>query len=68
MLQKVFLDTKIFREAMARRRKLNIRHWASDNEGMQSTFNNTNSTKVEGSNIAKTRSSPYIAKVSYMNL
>ncbi|XP_004492187.2 uncharacterized protein [Cicer arietinum] len=29
---------------MARRRKLNIRHRASDNEGIQSTSNNTNST------------------------
>nr|XP_027192948.1 uncharacterized protein LOC101493685 [Cicer arietinum] len=45
-------------EAMARRRKLNIRHRASDNEGIQSTSNNTNSTNVEGSNVAETRSSP----------
>ncbi|XP_073224350.1 uncharacterized protein [Cicer arietinum] len=43
---------------MARRRKLNIRHRASDNEGIQSTSNNTNSTNVEGSNVAETRSSP----------
>ncbi|XP_073221871.1 uncharacterized protein [Cicer arietinum] len=43
---------------MARRRKLNIRHHASDNEGIQSTSNNTNSTNVEGSNVAETRSSP----------
>nr|XP_027191142.1 uncharacterized protein LOC101507438 [Cicer arietinum] len=46
------------KEAMARRRKLNIRHRASDNEGIQSTSNNTNSTNVEGSNVAETRSSP----------
>ncbi|XP_073224493.1 uncharacterized protein [Cicer arietinum] len=43
---------------MARRRKLNFRHRASDNKGIQSTSNNTNSTNVEGSNVAETRSSP----------
>ncbi|XP_058740921.1 uncharacterized protein LOC131613251 [Vicia villosa] len=43
---------------MARRKKLNIRHRASDNEGMQSTPTNTNSTNVRRIIVAQTHSDP----------
>jgi len=42
---------------MARRRKLNIGHRESNNEG-QSIPTNTNSTNVQGSNGAETHSGP----------
>jgi hypothetical protein len=43
---------------MARRKKLHIGHRASNNEGIQATPTYTNSTNVQGSNIAQTHFAP----------
>lgn len=50
---------------MALIKKLKIWHRTSDNEGMQSTSNNTNSTNVESNNVAETHYNPYHSEVSY---